>query len=114
MDAIFKDDVEIFHKLNKRRNRTTQLGSIEHNSTVLREILLASGWAGNGQVDRESVVELIEPRVDGRKVNVWSIIICKETFLKAYGSPRSGAAPDSINSKMNHVTNQPTNPFLKL
>ena len=62
LDAIFKDDVEIFRKLNKRRNRTTQLGSIEHNSTVLREILQASGWGGNGQVDRESVVELMDEK----------------------------------------------------
>ena len=33
-------------------------------------------------------------------------MICKETFLKACGSLRSGASPTPINSNMNHVANQ--------
>ena len=41
-----------------------------------------------------------------RKENVWLIIICKQTFLKACGSLRSRADPISVNSKMNHVANQ--------
>ena len=41
-----------------------------------------------------------------RKVKVWSIMICKETFLKTCGSLRFGAAPIPMNSKMNHVANQ--------
>ena len=39
-------------------------------------------------------------------MNALSIIICRETFLKACGSLRSGAAPTPINSKMNYVANQ--------
>ena len=39
-------------------------------------------------------------------MNVWSIISCKETFLKACGLLRSGAAPTPINSKMIRVANQ--------
>ena len=39
-------------------------------------------------------------------VNVLSIMICKETFLKACGSFRSEASPTPINSNMNHVANQ--------
>ena len=41
-----------------------------------------------------------------RKVDVLSIIIFKETFLRACGSLISGAAPTPINSKINHVANQ--------
>ena len=39
-------------------------------------------------------------------MNVWSIIIFKETFLKAYGSFKSGEAPTPINSRMNHAANK--------
>ena len=39
-------------------------------------------------------------------MNVWLIIICKETFLKACGSLRSMAAPTPINYKMNCAANQ--------
>ena len=34
------------------------------------------------------------------------IIICKETFLKACGSLRSGTASARVNSKTNHVDNE--------
>ena len=39
-------------------------------------------------------------------MNVLSIIIYKETFLKACSSLRSGSAPTPTNLKVNHVTNQ--------
>ena len=43
-------------------------------------------------------------------MNVWSIIICKEAFLKAYGSLRSTLInsknePTLSTQKMNHVAN---------
>ena len=41
-----------------------------------------------------------------QKVNVLSITICKETFLKACNSLTSGEAHTPINSKMKHVANQ--------
>ena len=39
-------------------------------------------------------------------MNVLSIIICKETTLKACGSFKSGKAPIPINSRMSNVANQ--------
>ena len=41
-----------------------------------------------------------------QKVKVLSIIIFEETFLKACGSLRFGAAPTPINLKMKHLANQ--------
>ena len=41
-----------------------------------------------------------------RKVNVWSIIICKETLLKACELRKPRAATTPINSRMNHVAEQ--------
>ena len=41
-----------------------------------------------------------------QKVNILSNIIRKETFLKACGALRSGAAPTPTNLKMNYVANQ--------
>ena len=42
-----------------------------------------------------------------QKVNVWSIIICEERFLKACASLRSRSAPTLSTQKMNHVAYQP-------
>ena len=39
-------------------------------------------------------------------MNVLSIVICKQKFLKACGSLRSGAVHTPSNLKINHVANQ--------
>ena len=53
-----------------------------------------------------NVVQVFLKYTVPRKVGILSIITCKEKFLKACGSLKSGAVRIPTNSNMNHVADQ--------